>query len=88
MSADAEEVEEVEEVEEEKEVEETEEVEKEKEMEEKEEEVGRGHDVVNGTEETAEEVTPAASLNGSQAEEEAPKVSLTRLRVLYEYEYT
>ena len=83
MSADAEEVEEVEEVEEEKEVEETEEVEKEKEMEEKEEEVGRGHDVVNGTEETAEEVTPAAS----QAEEEAPKVSLTRLRVLYEYEY-
>ena len=49
--------------------------------------MGRGHDVVNGTEETAEEVTPAASLNGSQAEEEAPKVSLTRLRVLYEYEY-
>ena len=46
--------------------------------------MGRGHDVVNGTEETAEEVTPAAS----QAEEEAPKVSLTRLRVLYEYEYT
>ena len=63
--------------EEKEEKEEDEEAEEEKEVDEK-NEVGRGHDVVNGTEETAEEVTSGVnSLNGSQEEDEVPKVSLT-----------